>query len=195
MSTTAVEGQQLPPVVAPAPPTGQAAPGVSDAKDDRLTREEVDRILAGKGKEVERARAEAAQAQAEAKAKADALAKLEADHATAAKALADAEGRAKTLEEANRLRLEAVGKEADALLSTWSEHDRAALAGLGPEERLRVAQLTERRSTEMARQVIASGIPGGQPKPAPLADSGPVDYMAEATARLAARQHGAPRKK
>lgn len=198
MSSTAAEGQQVPAIVAPAPPTGQVAPGVSDGAGT-LTREEVDRILAGKGKEVDRERAarEAAvtareEALAELKAEASKRAEIDASRAADAKTLAEALEAVKVLQERERLRIEADGKQADALIAAWPEADRAVLAGLDPAQRLGVAQLTARRAAETLSQAAAGNVHGGQPRPPALASSEPEDYLAVAAARMAARQMGKP---
>lgn len=192
MSTTAVEGQQLPPIVAPAPPTGQVAPGVSDAAKGTLTREEVDRILAGKGKEVDREKEARAAAEAQSRAEAAARAKIEADLAAERTARTESDARIKALEDEKSARLEALGKEADGIVAAWPEEDRSALVGLEPEAKMRTIRLIQRKSSEAVNQAAALSVPGGQPRPPALATSEPADYMADAKARMAARQMGKP---
>jgi DNA polymerase III gamma/tau subunit len=177
---------------APASPPGQAAQGVSGGGG--LTREEVDRILAGKGKEVERARREAEAAQAEAKAKADELAKLQAEAKAKDDALAALQAETQSLQERERARAEAVAKEVQAATAAWTEEERAALAGLEPERALATIRLIERRSSSTAQQLMAGAVHGGQPKPPALAAPESVDYTAALAEKMAARQMGASRK-
>jgi hypothetical protein len=188
ISTTEPKAAEQP--IAPAPPPGQQAQGVSDQK--LYTREEVDRILAGRGKEVDRAKADAADADARAKAEAEEKAKIAADRDAATKALADAEARAKELEDRERTRLEATKAEATLVLAALSAEERAQLAGLDPDAQLKAIRFADRRAASAVGAAYAGAVHPGQPRPPSLAAPEPVDYTAAAAARLAARQMGKP---